>query len=70
MNITFQVKVLEIESCGWTLTDIANAIGLTVQAVSDIKQGRTKQPNGNAAIALAKLHTRTMRKRKASDANV
>lgn len=54
---TWQEKVVALESRGWSLTAIAEAIGLSPQGVSDIKQGRTKQPGGNAAIELHHLYS-------------
>ena len=62
MNPTYQQKIIEIEATGMSLTDIANGIGLSVQGASDIKQGRTKQPRANAAIALNELHRKCIRK--------
>lgn len=48
--------VRDIEAQGWSLTQIGDAIGLSVASVSDIKQGRTKEPRGMAAVELHKLH--------------
>ncbi len=45
-----------LESLGWSLTGLGKAIGLSPQAVSDIKQGRTKAPSGMAAVRLHQLH--------------
>lgn len=50
-------KVLELESRGWSLTGIGREIGLSVQAVSDIKQERTRSPRGMAAVLLHNLHS-------------
>lgn len=50
--------VSELEALGWSLTGLGRAIGLSPQAVSDIKQGRTKAPSGMAAVHLHDLHAR------------
>jgi transcriptional regulator with XRE-family HTH domain len=49
-------KIADLEASGRTLADIATAIGLTAAAVSELKQGRSKQPRGNAALKLIELH--------------
>lgn len=50
--------VSDLETLGWSLTGLGRAIGLSPQAVSDIKQGRTKAPSGMAAVKLHDLHSR------------
>ncbi|TAA42168.1 XRE family transcriptional regulator [Pseudoxanthomonas winnipegensis] len=50
--------ISSLETLGWSLTGIGKAIGLSPQAVSDIKQGRTKAPSGMAAVRLHDLHER------------
>lgn len=50
--------VSDLEARGWSLTGLGRAIGLSPQAVSDIKQGRTKAPSGMAAVKLHDLHQR------------
>lgn len=50
--------VSDLETLGWSLTGLGRAIGLSPQAVSDIKQGRTKAPSGMAAVKLHEIHTR------------
>lgn len=50
--------VLDLEALGWSLTGLGRAIGLSPQAVSDIKQGRTRAPSGMAAVTLHDLHAR------------
>lgn len=47
--------VVELEKAGWSLTALGQAIGLSPQAVSDIKQGRTKAPSGMAAVRLHQI---------------
>lgn len=53
---TWADKISELEARGWSLTGMGKAIGLSPQAVSDIKQGRTKAPGGMAAVLLHNLH--------------
>lgn len=62
MDTTWKDRVLALESWGWTLTAIGRAVGLTVQAISDIKQGRTAAPIGMAAVKLHKLHRNAERR--------
>lgn len=51
--------VSDLETLGWSLTGLGKAIGLSPQAVSDIKQKRTKAPSGMAAVRLHDLHARS-----------
>jgi transcriptional regulator with XRE-family HTH domain len=53
---TWADKISELEARGWSLTGMGKAIGLSPQAVSDIKQGRTKAPGGMAAVHLHTLY--------------
>lgn len=48
--------IRDLETIGWSLTRIGKDIGLSPQAVSDIKHGRTKAPSGMAAVKLLDLH--------------
>lgn len=57
MNNTWSEKVIALEAAGWSLTGLAAAVGLSVQALSDVKQGRTKAPGGMAAVKLHHLHS-------------
>jgi hypothetical protein len=57
MDKSWKEKVDDLESRGWTLTAIGDAIGLSVSGVSDIKQERTKAPTGMAAVKLHYLHS-------------
>lgn len=49
---TWPQKITELESAGWSINAIAAHIGLSAQALSDIKQGRSKEPRGMAAVNL------------------
>jgi transcriptional regulator with XRE-family HTH domain len=54
---TWQEKVRALEVRGWSLVAIADHVGLSPQGVSDIKQGRTKAPGGDAAIHLHHIYS-------------
>lgn len=54
MNIWIE-KIRAARRAGATLEEIGRAVGLSVGAVSDIEQGRTKAPRGMAAVRLAGL---------------
>lgn len=54
---TWQNKVLELEGLGWSLTALAKATGASIGAISDLKQGRTKEPRANVALQLHHLHS-------------
>lgn len=56
--MNWAIVVCDLEKLGWSLTNIGRAIGLSPQAVSDIKQGRTKAPSGMAAVRLHELSVR------------
>lgn len=53
---TWSKRVIELESIGWSLTALAKEIGLSVQALSDVKHGRSKAPSGMAAVKLHAIH--------------
>ena len=57
MDKTWADRIKELEAKDWSLTAIGEAIGLSPQGVSDIKQGRTKAPTGMAAVLLHNLHS-------------
>jgi hypothetical protein len=52
---TWAQKIISLEGRGWSLTAIGKAIVLSPQSLSDIKQGRTKEPTGMAAVRLHNL---------------
>jgi transcriptional regulator with XRE-family HTH domain len=56
MNPTWPERIAALESAGWSLTELAKTIGLSVQSLSDVKQGRSKEPRGMAAVRLHSLH--------------
>ncbi len=57
MNTSWSEKVRALELIGWSLTGLAEAVGLSVQALSDVKQGRTRAPAGMAAVQLHHLYS-------------
>lgn len=54
---TWPEMIAALEERGWTLIAIADAIDSTPSAVSEIKQGRSKQPRGMRAVRLHALYT-------------
>jgi hypothetical protein len=52
---TWADKISVLEARGWSLTGIGKAIELSPQALSDIKQGRSTEPRGMAAVRLHNL---------------
>lgn len=56
MEITWADRIKTLEARGWSLTAIGDAIGKSTSAVSDIKQKRTKEPGGMAAVNLHHLY--------------
>ena len=55
----WQARVNHLVGSGMSVNDIAKAVGLTAQSVSDIKCDRTGEPKGMAAV---KLHALAKRK--------
>ncbi|NID06625.1 helix-turn-helix transcriptional regulator [Luteibacter jiangsuensis] len=49
-------RIADLQNDGWSLTALASAIGCSPQALSDIKQGRSQEPRGMAAVRLHHLH--------------
>lgn len=57
MTPTWSERIAALESAGWSLTELAKTIGMSPQALSDIKQGRSNEPRGMAAVRLHSLHS-------------
>jgi hypothetical protein len=53
--------IMELETKGLSLVAIADKVGLSTGAISDLKQRRTKAPTGMAAVRLYELHQRCQR---------
>lgn len=49
---TWAQRIADLEASGWSLTAIGQHIDLSPQSLSDIKQGRSKEPRGMAAVRL------------------
>ncbi|MDE2255850.1 MAG: helix-turn-helix domain-containing protein [Betaproteobacteria bacterium] len=56
--------ILDLEKGGVTLSALAKEIGCPVSTLSDIKQGRTKEPRGALAIALMRRHEQHVQQNK------
>lgn len=57
-------KIAALEAAGWSLVDIGRSVGLSSQALSDIKQGRSQEPRGMAAVRLHALKPLPPKRRK------
>jgi transcriptional regulator with XRE-family HTH domain len=55
---TWAERIAELETAGWSLKQIADDIGSSQQAASELKQGRSKAPRGMVAVKLHALHLR------------
>ena len=67
--MTWREKISALEAADWSLTAIANAIGSSPSAVSELKQGRSKNPRYQQAVLLDALYRRECKpvtKRKAA----
>lgn len=58
--MNWQKAIIYLESCGWSLTSLGYEIGLSPQSLSNMKQGRTFEPRGMAAVRLYKLYCATL----------
>lgn len=45
-----------LQANGWTLTNLAKEVGISVSGLSDIKQGRSSAPRGMVAVKLHDLY--------------
>ena len=59
MATTWASRISDLRSTGMTLSEIGELIGLAASSVSDIEQGRTAAPSGDAAVKLHVLHGST-----------
>lgn len=57
MDKTWSDKIRALEKAGWSQAALSEAIGITPQSISDIKNGRTKAPTGMAAVRLHDLYS-------------
>jgi hypothetical protein len=58
----WQKMIADLKASGMTMAGIAREIGLSPQALNDIRSGRTKKPRGMPAVELYELHRRSIRK--------
>jgi transcriptional regulator with XRE-family HTH domain len=49
-------RIRQLQETGLTLAKIGEEIGLSTSSVSDIANGYSDSPRGDAALALDKLH--------------
>jgi hypothetical protein len=60
----FQRYILDIEAnSSLSLRGIARKLGCHVATISDIKQGRTKEPKAILGMAIIRMHKRAMKNR-------
>jgi transcriptional regulator with XRE-family HTH domain len=59
----WQSRIRDLRKIGYSLADIAEAVGLSRSAVNNLAAGRSVSPRGNAAIELHALHGRACVKR-------
>lgn len=55
MEATWSDIIRALEDRGWSLVALSARVQLSPQGLSDIKYGRTKAPNGMAAVRLHAL---------------
>jgi len=60
-TISWSARIKALEAIGWSLTDIARAVGKSTGAISDLKHGRITEPTGMAAVRLHHLHAMGIR---------
>lgn len=55
---TWAKRIRDLQDAGMTLADIGEKVDLATSTVSDIANERTKEPGGDAALKLDRLHRR------------
>jgi transcriptional regulator with XRE-family HTH domain len=58
---TWKEKINALNTSGMTFAAIARSVGLSPQAISDIRHGRTTEPSGMAAVRLHALFVKRTR---------
>lgn len=53
---TWASRIHDLRATGMTYAAIGEAIGMATSSVSDIANGHTKEPGGDAALKLHELH--------------
>lgn len=54
--VTWSARIKALRASGMKLAEIGEQIGLAPSSVSDIEQGRTEAPSGDAALKLHELY--------------
>lgn len=53
---TWRQRISDLRETGLTLSEIGQLTGLSTSAVSDIANGHSESPRGDAAVLLHELH--------------
>lgn len=53
---TWSTRIRDLMAAGMKQSEIGAEVGLAVSTISDLANGRTKAPGGEAAIKLHELH--------------
>ena len=61
---TWADRISDLRAGGLQLKDISQRTGMAISTVSDIANGRIRQPGGDAALALHALHLELCGQRK------
>lgn len=54
--MTWRQRIEDLRGTGLTLSEIGQLVGLSTSSVSDIANGHSESPRGDAAVALHALH--------------
>jgi transcriptional regulator with XRE-family HTH domain len=65
---TWSDRIRRLEADGWTLAELAKAVGIAYSTLNDIKNGRTQEPKGMAAVRLYCLAPDTQDQEEPADA--
>lgn len=56
---TWARRIKDLEDLGWSAAGLAEHCGIAYSTLSDIKNGRSKEPRGMAAVLLHALEGKT-----------
>lgn len=59
---TWKEKLIALKDSGMSFVDIGRRVGLSPQAISDIRHDRTNEPSGMAAVRLHALYVKHTRR--------
>lgn len=51
-------RIRDLQLSGMTFKEIGDEVGIAISTVGDLATGRTREPRGDAALALRDLHDR------------